>query len=143
MFLWSSRPRGNLITVGTLIVILLTLNGACRRAASLMEVQRVRSGDLDVVLLSRDGSLHQKDTFALEFRATSGGGLVNVGTVRASATMPMPGMPMFGTIDVRPADKSGRYTARANLEMTGGWRIALEWDGPGAGSAVTFVGTVQ
>jgi hypothetical protein len=57
--------------------------------------------------------------------------------------MPMPGMPMFGTIDVRPADTPGRYTARTNLEMTGGWRIALEWDGSGGRSAVTFVGTVQ
>jgi hypothetical protein len=141
MFLRSNRSRGTLIM--GLIVVLLTIDGACQRAANLMEVQRVRSGVLDVVLLSRDGSLHQKDTFAIEFRAASGSGLVNVGTVRANATMPMPGMPMFGTIDVRPADTPGRYTARTNLEMTGGWRIALEWDGSGGRSAVTFVGTVQ
>ena len=141
MFLRSSRPAA--ITRGTIIVILLTLNAACQRAANLMEVQRVRSGAVDVVLLSRDGSLHQKDSFTIEFRSASGGGLLNVGTVRASASMPMPGMPMFGIIDVRPADAPGRYTATANLEMTGGWRIALEWDGPGGRGAVTFVGTVQ
>ena len=143
MFLRRNRSRETLIMGRMLIVVLLTINGACQRAANLMEVQRVRSGDLDVVLLSRDGSLHQKDTFSIEFRAASGGSLVNVGTVRANATMPMPGMPMFGTIDVRPAGAPGRYTATANLEMTGGWRIALEWDGPAGRSAVTFVGTVQ
>jgi hypothetical protein len=98
---------------------------------------------VNVVLLSDDGALHQKDPFTIEFRSASSGDLVNVGTVRASATMPMPGMPMFGAIEVRPTDAPGRYTAKGNLEMTGGWRIALEWDGPAGRGAVTFTGTVQ
>jgi hypothetical protein len=98
---------------------------------------------VDIVLLSRDGALHQKDPFAIEFRSAPGGELVAVGTVRASAAMPMPEMPMFGTIDVMPADAPGRYTAKGNLEMTGGWRIALEWDGPAGRGSVTFLGTVQ
>jgi hypothetical protein len=115
----------------------------CRQAANLTEVQRVRSGAVDIVLLSRDGALHPKDPFTIEFRSAPGGELVAVGTVSASATMPMPGMPMFGTIDVRPADAPGRYTAKGNLEMTGGWRIALEWDGLTGRGAVNFTGTVQ
>jgi hypothetical protein len=98
---------------------------------------------VDVVLLSADGALHQKDPFTIEFRSSAGGSLVNVGAVRASANMPMPGMPMFGTIEVRPTDVPGRFTAKGNLEMTGGWRIAINWDGPTGPGAVNFVGTVQ
>jgi hypothetical protein len=109
----------------------------------LKEVQRISSGAVNVVLLSDDGTLHQKDPFTIEFRSASGGDLVNVGTVHASANMPMPGMPMFGTIEVRPTDAPGRYIAKGNLEMTGGWRIALEWDGPAGRGAVNFAGTVQ
>jgi len=142
MFLRSSRPSGILTLGGTLIVVLLTVNAACQRAANLTEVQRVNSGAVNVVLLSRDGALHQKDPFTIEFRSASGE-LVNVGALRATANMPMPGMPMFGTIDVRPADAPGRYTATADLEMTGGWRIALEWDGPAGRGSVNFSGTVQ
>jgi hypothetical protein len=124
------------------IVVFLAVSVACQRAANLTEVQRVNSGTVNVVLLSRDGVLHQKDPFTIEFRAASGE-LVNVGTVRASANMPMPGMPMLGTIEIRPADAPGRYTAKGNLEMTGGWRIALEWDGPAGRGSVNFLGTVQ
>ena len=132
------------VSAGTLLfVILVAACMGCRQAANLTEVQRVRSGAVDIVLLSRDGALHQKEPFTIEFRSAPGGELVAVGTVRASATMPMPGMPMFGTIDVRPADAPGRYTAKGNLEMTGGWRIALEWDGPTGRGAVNFTGTVQ
>jgi len=126
-----------------MVFVFLAASAGCRRAASLTEVQRVRSGTVDIVVLSRDGALHQKDPFTIEFRSASGGDLVNVGTVRASANMPMPSMPMFGNIEVRAADAPGRYTAKSNLEMTGGWRIALEWDGPAGRGAVNFAGTVQ
>jgi len=138
MFLRSSSSKGILI----MGVIVLVVNAACQRAAKLTEVQRVNSGAVNVVLLSRDGALHQKDPFTIEFRSASGE-LVNVGIVRASANMPMPGMPMFGTIEVQSADVPGRYTARGNLEMTGGWRIALQWEGPAGRGSVNFTGTVQ
>ena len=116
---------------------------ACRSAPALKEVQRVKTGDMEVVLLSMDGALHQKDVFTIEFRS-SGGSLVNAGNVRASASMPMAGMPpMFGSIDVKPAGEAGRYTATASLEMAGGWRLGLEWDGPAGKGSVNFTGTVQ
>jgi len=108
-----------------------------------MEVQRIKSGTLEIVLLSPDGALHQKDPFTIEFRSQAGGALIDVGTVRASANMPMPGMPMLGSIEVRPTKSPGRYTASNNLDMAGGWRIALEWDGPGGRGAVNFAGAVQ
>lgn len=137
--------RGTPRVWGLLLVVFVFLAASegCRRTANLTEVQRVSSGAVDVVLLSRDGALHQKDPFTIEFRSASSGALVNVGIVRASASMPMPGMPMFGTIEVQPADAAGRYTAKGNLEMTGGWRIALQWDGPAGRGSVNFAGTVQ
>jgi hypothetical protein len=109
----------------------------------LTEVQRVKSGAVEIVLLSHDGVLHLKDPFTIEFRSASGGNLMNVGSVHASATMPMPGMPMFGSIEIRPTNAPGRYTANGKLEMAGGWRIALEWDGPAGRGAVNFSGTVH
>lgn len=139
MFLRNSASQ----VIGALFVVLVIACVGCGQKASLTEVQRVRSRDLDIVLLSRDGALHQKEPFAIEFRSVSGGNLLDVGTLRASASMPMPGMPMFGTMEVRPADAAGRYTVKGNLEMTGGWRIALEWDGPAGRGAVNFLGTVQ
>ena len=126
-----------------LLVVLLAFSVGCKSAAKLTEVQRVNSGAVEVVVLSPDGVLHQKDPFTIEFRANGGSTLVDVGTVRASANMPMPGMPMFGTIDVKPGDAPGRYVAKGNLDMAGGWRIALEWDGPGGRGSVNFAGTVQ
>jgi hypothetical protein len=136
--LWTPRVAGLLFVVFACLVV-----ADCRRAANLTEVERVKSGPVDIVLLSGDGVLHQKDSFTIEFRSSTGGALVNVGNVRASASMPMPGMPMFGTIEVQPADAPGRYTAKVNLEMTGGWRIALQWDGPAGRGSVNFTGTVQ
>lgn len=116
----------------------------CSANPPLKEIQRVRAGELDVVLLSSDGVLHQKGTFTIEFRSAKSGDLVNVDTVRLNATMPMPGMaPMFGSIQVQPTESSGRYTASASLDMSGGWRMAIDWDGPTAKGSTALTGTVQ
>ena len=118
--------------------------GCANDAAKLTELQRVKSGALDVVLLSpRDALRHGKDTFTLEFRSASGGNLVDVGTVRGSATMPMAGMPMMGTMDVARTDVAGRYAANCELAMAGTWRMTMQWDGPAGQGSVTFPGTVQ
>jgi len=111
----------------------------------LTELQRVRSEPVDVVLLSpRDGLRHGKDTFTIEFRSKSGGNLFDVGNVRGSATMPMPGSsPMFGTIDVTRTDTAGRYAVTSQFDMAGTWRATIEWDGPGGKGSVTFPESVQ
>src|SRR5918912_118049 len=79
--------------------------GGGRSPANLKELERVQSGNLDVVLLSADESLTQgTDSFVLEFRNRSDQQLVDVGTVRVNATMSMPGMaPMLGTTSVNPS----------------------------------------
>ena len=57
--------------------------------------------------------------------------------------MPMPGMPMFGTIDVQRTDVPGRYAATGEFAMAGTWRMTIEWDGPQGRGSVTFSGSVQ
>jgi len=120
---------------------------ACSQSAqeTLKELQRQREGAVDVVLLSPgDGLHHGRDTFTVEFRSVSSGNLVDVGTVSASANMPMAGMPMMaGMIDVARTDVAGRYAATGNLAMVGTWRLTVQWEGSAGRGSVTFPASVQ
>ena len=135
--------------IARLALVLLVLTGSgCRstdRTGTLGELHRVRSGDLDVVLLSEDGPLkHDEDTFALEFRTTADGTLVDAGQVKAMATMPMPGMaPMVSDVSVERTGTIGRYAGTASLSMAGTWRITVEWDGPRGSGSAAFVPMIQ
>ena len=129
-----------------MLVVAFTAAGCGRQdaAAKLTELQRLRSGTLDIVLLSRRDALrHGKDAFIIEFRSTPGGNVVDVGDVRASANMPMPGMPGFGDIDVKRTDVAGRYEANSDFEMEGTWRMTIQWKGPAGQGSVTFPASVQ
>ena len=108
-----------------------------------IELQRARSGDLDVVLLSADGSLsHGKDAVTVEFRR--GDTLVDVGTVKAAATMAMAGLaPMMGSVFLERGDVPGRYKADTDLSMSGGWQLKIEWDGPAGKGSASFNPTVD
>jgi Cu(I)/Ag(I) efflux system membrane protein CusA/SilA len=107
-------------------------------------IQTVRAGELDVVLLSPTGSLRQgRNAFTIEFRRTGTNALVDAGTVRASANMPMPGMVMSSGLQVAPTRVSGRYSATAEFGMAGAWQMAIEWDGPAGKGSVNFEGGVQ
>jgi hypothetical protein len=57
--------------------------------------------------------------------------------------MPMPGMPMFATIDVQRSVVPGRYSAASAFAMAGTWRMSIEWDGAAGKGSVTFSGSVQ
>jgi Cu(I)/Ag(I) efflux system membrane protein CusA/SilA len=107
-------------------------------------VRTIRSGDLDVVLRAPGGMLRQgRNTFTIEFRSPAGGALVDAGTVRASANMPMPGMVMSSGMQVEPTGTPGRYTGAADFGMAGAWQIAIEWEGAAGRGSVTFEGAVQ
>jgi hypothetical protein len=127
----------------TMVLAMAVLQLACGRTGGTMTaLQRITAGDLEVVVLSpRDALQHGQDTFILEFRKS--GNLVDVGDVRATATMPMPGMPMFGSVDVQRTDVPGRYSASSRFDMAGTWRTTLEWDGPAGRGSVTFSGAVR
>jgi YtkA-like len=118
--------------------------GGAGDAAKLTEVQRVRSGSLDILVLSTNNGLrHGKDAFVIEFRSASNGNPIDVGNVRMSATMPMPGMPMFGTFAIARTDVAGRYAANGELGMAGTWRMAIQWDGSAGQGSVTFPENIQ
>jgi YtkA-like len=109
------------------------------------EVARSRSGDVDVVLLATEPALSQGSAaFTIEFRAASGTRLVDVGAVKASATMPMAGMaPMMAPVSVSQTDVAGRYAASSDLAMAGDWRLTVEWDGPAGRDSATLLPKVQ
>ena len=117
--------------------------GGGQTGSALKEIQRVTSGELDVVLMSEDGALNQgKDAFVIEFR-NAAGALQDVGTVTTSANMAMPGMTMPGSVEVQPADEPGRYRANGDFGMAGGWQMRVEWSGPAGRGAAVFDGNVQ
>jgi hypothetical protein len=104
----------------------------------------MRSGNLDVVLLSPTGVLRQgRNTFTIEFRSADGARLVDAGRVRASANMPMPGMVMSSGMEVQPTGTPGRYSGTADFGMAGAWQMAIEWDGSEGRGSVAFEGAVQ
>ena len=136
--------RARLRSAAALVLVLSVTSCSQRGAESdLLEIERVQSGGLNVVLLSNDGTLSNgKDALTIEFRR--GDTLVDVGTVKAAATMPMAGLPaMQGSIFLNRGDVPGRYTAETDLSMSGGWQLKLEWDGPAGKGSAAFNATVE
>jgi Cu(I)/Ag(I) efflux system membrane protein CusA/SilA len=107
-------------------------------------VQTINAGDIDIVLLSQDAALRQgRNTFTIEFRRAGTSALVDVGTVRASGNMTMPGMVMSSGLQVMPSGVPGRYMATAEFGMAGTWQMAIDWNGPAGQGSVNFQGSVQ
>jgi AcrB/AcrD/AcrF family/YtkA-like len=107
-------------------------------------IQTVPAGELDVVLLSTTGTFRQgRNAFTIEFRRSGTDTLVDAGTVRASANMPMPGMVMSGGLQVASTGVPGRYSATAEFGMAGAWQMAIQWEGPSGTGSVNFEGGVQ
>ena len=106
--------------------------------------QKIRSGNLEIVVVTPTGDLRLgRNRFLIEFRSASSGELVDVGSVRASGTMTMPGMAMSGGVEVRPSRTPGRYEATAEFGMAGTWPMTIEWQGPAGAGSVSFEGMVQ
>jgi YtkA-like len=107
-------------------------------------VRTVQSGTVQIRLRSSTGVLQQgRNTFTFEFRAAPSGELIDVGTVRASANMPMPGMVMSSGMEVHATDVKGRYDGSAEFGMAGAWQMSVEWDGPAGRGSAAFEGPVQ
>src|SRR5439155_26599770 len=85
---------------------------AAKPAQARNVVHRMRSGNLEILLVSPTGALQQgRSTFSIEFHSADSGALVDVGAVRASANMPMPGMVMPSGMQVQPAGVPAGYAA--------------------------------
>ena len=129
-FLISNRPRG-----GT---------ESTESAQTGDVVQTVRSGDIEIVLRAPSGAFRQgRNNFTVDFRSVQSGSLVDAGTVRASANMPMPGMVMSSGMQVQPSGSAGRYIGTADFGMAGAWQFAVEWNGPAGQGSAFFEGKVQ
>jgi YtkA-like len=128
-----------------LSAVLLLFLTACggNQTAQLKELQRVKAGALNVVLLAPGDAIKQgKGNFVLEFR-DGDGGLVDVGSVNVGASMPMPGMaPMFGECLVTPSPDKGRYEVVSDFGMAGTWRLQIAWDGPAGKGSASLPGSV-
>ena len=117
------------------LVLAALVSAACRGTSTpptpLNEIVKTRSGNLEVVLLSAETAVKTgKDAVTIEFRAVSDGRLIDVGMVKANATMLMAGMaPMFGPVDVERSAVPGRYLASTELSMAGERRVSLERHG--------------
>jgi hypothetical protein len=126
--------------------VAVALAAACSRTpeGTMRELQSARAGELEVVLLAPSETLPGGQGFAiLEFRQ-SNGALVNVGSVKVSATMPHPGAEtMVGGSDVKPTPAPGRYEIATNFSMAGTWFFAIEWEGPRGRGSVRMSGTVR
>ena len=143
----GSRMGRGTLAWAFLVMCVSMMVAACGTAqppVALKEVQRVRSGAIDVVVLSPTGALAQgKSAFVLEFRGADGT-LLDVGTVTVTATMVMAGMaPMFGESTVAPGDVKGRYEITCDLGMAGTWRLSVEWNGPAGHGSALVPGTIR
>lgn len=129
-------------TTAILAALLITACGGSD-AAPLKELQRVKAGAVNVVLLSSGESIKQgKSTFTVEFRDEAGN-LVDAGMVKVNAMMPMPGMaPMIGDCNVTPTSTKGRYDVASDLGMAGTWRLQVSWNGPAGEGSVSMPGSV-
>jgi copper/silver efflux system protein len=144
----SHLPR-RLMQVAAILVVMVGFgvyrgcNWQSDNAGTGNVVQTVTSGDLLISVVSPSGSLRQgRNAFDIEFRDT-GGKLVDVGIVKATAAMQMPGMAMSGAVQVEPSGVPGRYHATAEFGMAGMWSFKVDWAGGGRSGAVAFEGAVQ
>ena len=106
-------------------------------------MHRARSGDFEVLVSTVGGRLTPgRRLFAIQFRSATSGAPVDVGVVRASGSMSMPGMAMSAGIVVERSGP-GHYRATGDFAMAGAWRMTVEWNGPAGSGAVLFEGMVQ
>jgi hypothetical protein len=112
--------------------------------ASGVVIRTIETNGVRVTLFSADGALHQgRNAFSIEFRKTVTAALIDVGNVRASAAMTMPGMAMSGGLQVTATTQPGRYGVTGEFGMAGTWQLSVEWNGPAGAGRVAFEGAVQ
>jgi hypothetical protein len=105
----------------------------------LTELQRVQSGNIEVVLLAPTEALKQTRNYCtLEFRTGADHQLVDVGLVKVRTTMTMEGQPMDGFVTEVKRVGTGRYEVQMVMAMTGTWRIGIDWDGASGQGSATF-----
>ncbi len=138
--------RTKSILAALAVVILgLTLTACSKSSGSggeLKQVAQQRVGDYLVSLLSESGQLKQgPNKYVMEFRKAADNQLVDVGEVKLSSRMPMPGMSdMTGGASATPSGTPGRYNVESDFEMRGKWNFGATF---GNNQRVMFPVNVQ
>ncbi|PYS39460.1 MAG: hypothetical protein DMG14_13910 [Acidobacteria bacterium] len=122
--------RRALMSLPFLLVFLVFTMSCNKQAATLVQVQQIRSGDYVVVLLNDTGAVKQhSNKFMLEIRNATSNDWANVSNVQIQANMRMPGMgPMFGNVSSTRQAGPGRYEFDADFSMAGQWSFLVTFD---------------
>ena len=95
--------------------------------------------DHTVNLIHPKGALENAmNEIFIEFRDTTSGDLVDVGTVKFDLDMNMPGMVMHSGSTIEPSGTPGRYRAKVKPDMAGDWMATLRYDGPHGNGSISF-----
>ena len=149
----QARPnRVAFIVVGLLLIALAAggffawkqfgPTGMAGGAGAVFATEKVK--DLTVSFLHPKGQLqHAMNDVLIEFRGTSSGELVDVGTVKFDLDMNMPGMVMHSGATIEPTGTSGQYRAKVKPDMGGDWMATLLYDGPHGKGSVSFLVNVK
>lgn len=115
----------SVVAAAVAIVLGLTISACKSGGAELKQISQQRAGDYVVTLLSESGQLKQgPNKYVLEFRKAPDNQLVDVGEVKLSSRMPMPGMSdMIGGASATPSGTPGRYSVESDFEMRGKWNF--------------------
>jgi AcrB/AcrD/AcrF family protein/YtkA-like protein len=95
--------------------------------------------DLTINFIHPNGQLQKamNDIF-IEFRDSTSGKLVDVGTVKFDLDMNMPGMVMHSGSTIEPTETPGQYRAKVKPDMGGDWTATLRYDGPHGDGNISF-----
>ncbi len=100
--------------------------------------------DLTVNLIHPKGQLQNAmNEILIEFRDTTSGELVDVGTVKFDLDMNMPGMVMHSGSTIQPTGKPGLYKVNVKPDMPGDWMATLRYEGPRGNRSVSFSVSVK
>lgn len=128
-----------------LLVFLVSFIAACRPGqapSSETVIKSVKSGDMDISLAGKTGTLQSGENDLLLVFADSSGKTVDVGA--ASLVFHMPAMgtmaEMNNLAELTTTDTPGKYHARVKLEVGGTWEARIAYEGPaGKGKAAMSV----
>jgi hypothetical protein len=74
----------------------------------------------------------------IEFRDSTSGELIDVGTVKFDLDMNMPGMVMHSGATIEPTGTPGQYRAKVKPDMGGDWTATLHYEGPHGEGSTSF-----
>jgi hypothetical protein len=129
------------ISIASVVMLTLFFASCGGELSNLKVVQEQQTGNFKVSVLNSEGTIKEgSGKFVVEFRDTSNGELVKVGSVSSEAVMQMAGAPMTGETSIDFTDIPGRYDVQYNFPMKGTWIYTVNFN---LGLKVTFHLTVM